>query len=199
MRGSGSSAPDTTAPAVSSTTPTTAASPVPVPAAVPAAAPAASAAVNEAPKAPSTPKAPALPTEAQFQLTATPAGATAVFDNDPSTECTVPCSLNLSKGRHTFLLKAPGYREAQRIFEVPRDPGLIVNLEKMAGSLNLITMPAGLAVSIDGKEEAKKTPATFSLPPGEHKIVIAKGAEKQEFTVDIHDGATLSRSVDWSQ
>ena len=102
-------------------------------------------------------------------------------------------------GRHTFVLKSPGYREAQRIFELPRDPGLIVNLEKMAGSLNLITTPPGVTVVIDGQEQSKKTPATFSLVPGEHKVDLVKGAEKQEFTVDIHDGTTTSRSVDWSQ
>src|ERR1019366_1616719 len=74
---------------------------------------------------PAPPKTPPGPTEASFELTTTPAGAEATFDGNAELRCTTPCSLNLAMGRHTLLLKSAGYREAQRVFTLPSDPGLI--------------------------------------------------------------------------
>jgi serine/threonine-protein kinase len=148
---------------------------------------------------PAAPRTPPGPSQFAFELTATPAGATAVFDNDSSTQCAVPCTLNLNAGRHTFNLKHPGYRDAQRIIEIPRDSGLIVNLEPLSGMLSLSTNPPGLTVIIDGQEQSKKTPATFSLAPGSHRVDVVKGSDKQELSVDISDGGTAYRTVNWAQ
>jgi serine/threonine-protein kinase len=137
--------------------------------------------------------------QSSFQLTATPAGASAVFDSDTSTRCSTPCSLMLSNGRHTFTVTAEGYRDAIRIIEVPRDGGLIVNLEKMSGTLSVTTTPAGLTVLVDGQEQPRKTPALFMLNPGTHQVTVIKGTEKQSFSIDIHDGSTVVRTLDWSQ
>ena len=112
------------------------------------------------------PKTPPGPTEASFELTTTPAGAEAVFDGNAELKCTTPCNLNLAMGRHTLLLKNAGYREAQRVFTLPSDPGLIVNLEATVGTLSLVTNPPGLTVIIDGQEQSRKTPANFSLAGG---------------------------------
>jgi serine/threonine protein kinase len=142
--------------------------------------------------------APTAPTEGAFQLTATPAGSKAVFDHNSELSCTSPCNITLPAGRHTFQVTRAGYRDAQRIIEIPRDTGLIVNLEKMAGMLSVSSNPRGLPVFIDGQEQTEKTPATFTLPPGPHHVDVAKGSDKQSFTVDIHDGGTVTRSVDWA-
>ncbi len=150
------------------------------------------------PRAPE-PRAPAPPSESEFQLTATPVGATAVFDSDPARKCTTPCNISLAAGRHTFLVTSAGYRDVQRIIDIPHDAGLIVNLERMSGTLHVNTTPSGLVVLIDGQEQPRKTPASFVLLPGPHRIEVVKGAEKQEFTVEIHDGATITRTVDWAQ
>jgi serine/threonine-protein kinase len=143
-------------------------------------------------------KLPPAPSEASFQVTATPAGATAVFDKNLM-ECTAPCSVTLSAGRHTLVVRSAGYRDAARIIDIPQDPGLIINLERMAGTLSLITNPPGLVVSIDGQEQARKTPATFTLAPGPHRIEVVKGSERHPISVEIHDGSTIERTVDWSQ
>jgi serine/threonine protein kinase len=145
------------------------------------------------------PRAPALPSETMFQLTATPAGATAVFDGDSARKCATPCNISLPPGRHTFLVTSAGYRDVQRIIDIPHDAGLIVNLERMSGTLHVTTNPSGLAVLIDGQEQPRKTPATFVLLPGQHRVEVVKGTEKQEFTVEIHDGSTITRTVDWAQ
>ncbi len=120
-----------------------------------------------------------------------------MFDNN-AMECTVPCSVMLSAGRHTLLVRSAGYRDASRIIEIPRDPGLIINLERMVGTLSLTTTPTGLTVFIDGQEQARKTPATFTLAPGPHRVEVLKGTERHAIAVEIHDGSTIERSVDWS-
>jgi serine/threonine protein kinase len=142
-------------------------------------------------------KLPALPVESMFQLTATPEGATAVFDGDAARKCTTPCNISLPAGRHTFLVRSAGYRDVQRIIDTPHDAGLIVNLERMSGTLHVISNPPGLTVQIDGQPQPTKTPATFVLLPGTHKVTVVKGTEKQDFSVEIHDGSTISRTIDW--
>jgi serine/threonine protein kinase len=141
--------------------------------------------------------APTAPAEGAFQLTATPAGSKVVFDQNSGLSCTAPCNITLPAGRHTFLVTRAGYRDAHRIIEIPRDTGLIVNLEKMVGMLSVSSSPRGLPIFIDGQEQTQKTPATFTLPPGPHHVEVAKGSDKQSFTVDIHDGGTVARNVDW--
>ncbi len=148
---------------------------------------------------PAAPKTPPGPTEASFELTTTPAGAEAVFDGNAELKCTTPCNLNLAMGRHTLLLKNAGYREAQRVFTLPSDPGLIVNLEATVGTLSLVTNPPGLTVIIDGQEQSHKTPANFPLPVGEHRVQVLRGAEKQEFTAQIRDNVVSQKNIDWGQ
>jgi serine/threonine protein kinase len=148
---------------------------------------------------PPQPKTPPSPTEAAFELTTNPAGAEAVFDSKPELRCTTPCSLNLAMGRHTLAIKHQGYREAQRVFSLPNEPGLIVSLEATLGTLSLTTSPAGLTVFIDGQEQARKTPANFPLSVGEHRVQVNRGNEKQDFSVDIRDGVVSQKSIDWGQ
>jgi serine/threonine-protein kinase len=130
---------------------------------------------------------------ATFQLTTSPRGAEAIFDG--SERCTAPCSVTLSMGRHTFVAHLAGYREAQRIIDIPRDTGLIVDLTRATGTLSLISVPPGLTVFVDGQEQSQKTPAHLTLNVGQHKIQVATGAIKQEFTVDVHDGSLITRTV----
>jgi serine/threonine protein kinase len=138
-----------------------------------------------------------LPGAGPFQLTTNPPGAKAIFDADSSTECTSPCKLELPSGRHAFVVTHAGYHDAQRVIEIPRDTGLIVDLSPMAGTLSIATTPAGLAVVIDGKEQARRTPMSVTLPVGEHRVQVLRGSDRQEFTVQIQDGAISSRTIEW--
>lgn len=143
------------------------------------------------------PAAPPAPTEAMFTLTTSPAGAEAIFDYKPELHCTTPCGINLAMGRHTLTIRHQGYRETQRVFSLPSEPGLIVSLEAASGTLALVTNPAGLAVIIDGQEQSRKTPANFTLSVGEHRVQVNRGGEKQDFSVDIRDGVISQKSIDW--
>jgi len=167
----------------------------PAPVANKTAEPAAAAAAAPKP-APAARTAPAA-ADVAFQLTTNPAGAEAVFDGSADLHCTTPCSLNLPAGRHTLLLRHDGYREAQRVFTLPNDPGLIVSLEATTGTLSLATNPAGLTIVVDGQEQARKTPASLSLPAGQHRVQVLKGSEKQEFVIEIRDGVLSQKNIDW--
>ena len=166
---------------------------VPLPQPPPVAAPS-----DPAPSKPvaNTPAAPAAAKEGSFQLTASPAGATAVFDTS-GIECTTPCNLTLPAGRHSFVLHQTGYRDLQKIINIPNDTGLIVDLVPMTGTLNLLTDPPGLIVMIDGREHPQKTPVNVTLPIGPHRIQVVKGAERQELQVDLSDGQFVSKTISW--
>jgi serine/threonine-protein kinase len=154
--------------------------------------------VSTAPQLPaSSPLSSPIAAQGDFRLTTTPAGATAVFDERPSTECHTPCTITLPAGRHTFSVKSPGYREAERILEIPHDTLFNVNLEKTSGILSLQTTPAGLTVVLDGQEQTARTPTTFQLSPGVHKISLLRGSDHTDFTVEIRDGATLTRTFEF--
>ena len=150
-------------------------------------------------KAASKTSASAASTASRFQLTTTPAGAVAVFDDDPATQCVSPCETMLPSGRHTVALHHAGYRDAVRIVEIPADPGLIVDLSPTGGTFSLTTTPAGLTVIIDGQEQARKTPLSTRLAVGRHRVEVLKGSDRQVLTVDIQDGQISTKSIDWSQ
>jgi serine/threonine-protein kinase len=150
--------------------------------------------VSGVPRGPSPPPGPST-----FELTATPRGSLAIFDNDPDLHCETPCEIPLPPGRHTLTVSSKGFRDEHRIIEIPRDTGLIVNLEKSSATLTVTSNPPGLTVLIDGRAQQRKTPAMFSVTPGRHRVEVAKGAEKRASDVDIRDGATSDLSVDWSQ
>lgn len=133
-----------------------------------------------------------------FRLTTNPAGAEASFDGDASSHCTSPCALMLPMGRHSLTVHHTGYRETQRIFTLPDETGLIVNLEAAVGSLNLVTNPSGLTVVIDGSQKDSKTPASFTLPVGTHHIEVLRGSEKQEFSVEIRDAVLTQKNISWN-
>jgi hypothetical protein len=137
---------------------------------------------------------PALPSEATFHLTTAPAGAEAVFDS--SQKCTTPCTVTLPNGRHTFVAHKVGFREAHRIFEIPQDSGLIVDLIRATGMLSLTSQPSGCSIVVDGQEQAQKTPASLMLGVGQHRIQVLQGTRREEFMIDIRDGAIVNRAVE---
>jgi hypothetical protein len=83
------------------------------------------------------------------------------------------------------------------VFRLPDDPGLIVNMTARSGTLSVVSTPPGLAIFIDGQEQARKTPASLTLPVGTHRVQVVKGDDRQDLTVDIRDGVFTERSVDW--
>jgi serine/threonine-protein kinase len=154
------------------------------------------AAQPEAKERPSS-KAPPPPVDSVFNVTTSPSSADVIFDHSPALKCVSPCSMTLPTGRHTFEVRHSGYRDAQRIIDIPRDTGLIVDLVRATGVLSLVSNPPGLAIVIDGQEQTQKTPASLTLPIGPHRVQVIKGSDKQEFMVEIADGTLSSKFIEW--
>lgn len=146
---------------------------------------------------PSTPEPLPSPPSGPFEVTTYPAGAQIVFDADSTSRCAAPCRTVLSRGRHTFVVRLDGYRETQRIIDIPHDTGLIIDLVPLTGVLMLTTVPSGLPVFIDGREQQQRSPASFTLPVGQHRVTVTRGSQQQQFTVEVRDGITVTRTLEW--
>ncbi len=128
------------------------------------------------------------------QMMASPPGAQLIVDGSNQLACNAPCSVTLTPGRHTLLAKADGYRDTHRIFEIPRDASLSVDMERMAGTLNITTTPPGSTIILNGKPRPEKTPAALSLPVGSYRLQVVNGnLRSDEETVEIRDGGMSSR------
>ncbi len=169
----------TPAPAAETPTPTPVATPAPAPIATPKPQP-----VKTVP----------APFQSSFQLTTSPADAEAVFDGDQ--HCITPCTVKLAEGRHTFVVRHEGFRDENRIIQVPQDTGLIVDLQKATGTLSLISKPAGLMVMVDGQMQRQRTPVSLTLAVGTHQIRVTDGTHTEDFSVEVHDGVLLARTVE---
>ena len=172
--------------------PTPEATPTPVDTPAPTPAP-----TPDEPPPPPTPRPVQPAADAIFQLTTSPAGAEAIFDGER--RCITPCTMTLATGRHTFVVRHAGFRDAHRIIELPQDTGLIVDLTRASGTLSLISVPPGLTVIVDGQEQSRKTPVSLTLPVGQHQIRVTDGSRKQDFSVDVRDGALVSRTIELTQ
>lgn len=144
-------------------------------------------------EAPPSPK----PGPAEVRIVSTPIGARVTLDGDQSQTCTAPCSIEASFGRHTLTATVPGYGVAKRIFNVPQDEDIVVDLQPNAGLLLVTSEPSGAVVLVDG-QEAGRTPASLRLAVGQHRlIVILSGYLRAEDTVNISPEQLTSRTYRW--
>jgi hypothetical protein len=135
--------------------------------------------------------------EGTFLLEATPEGSEAVFNG--GARCFTPCTMTLPTGRNVFVIRHAGYRDEQRIIEVPRDTRLEVKLVPAIGTLSLISNPPGMTITVDGKDQPNKTPAILTLATGPHQVQVALGSIRQQFKVEILDGVVTEKTVGLSQ
>jgi hypothetical protein len=114
-----------------------------------------------------------------------PAGAHVVIDGGVS--CTSPCTLSLPPGRHTLAVQADGYDIARRIFNVPGDTSLYIQLAHDTGDVVLTSVPTGADILVDG-HQAGRTPITLHLSIGTHRISWVQGQNQHEETIEVSSG-----------
>jgi serine/threonine protein kinase len=119
-----------------------------------------------------------------FHFGSNPAPARVVVDNNNRLTCLTPCELPLPRGRHTFLMSAPGYDPVQRIMQVPESTTSFASLTEGLKTVRLISAPPGAALSVDGKPKGQ-TPMTLRLAVGQHKIRITKDDTATERTINV--------------
>lgn len=139
---------------------------------------------------------PSKPGPMEVQITTTPSGVHVILDGDQSLACTSPCSMELSPGRHTLSATGPGLGIEKRIFNIPEDRQIIVNLQQNAGMLLVTSEPSGAWVQVDGMD-AGRTPASLRLSVGQHHLVVLNGKLRAEDTVNISREQVASRTYRW--
>ncbi len=154
--------------------------------------------IPEPPRRPPATPRPAPSSEQTVRITTIPPGATVALNGDSGVNCTSPCALQLAAGRHTLTATLAGYRRVLKIFEVPKELSLILQLERMQGRVMVKTTPAGAAIFVNGQERPEKTPAFLSLPAGKYKIaVVREGLSREEEEVEIRDGGITNMEINW--
>jgi hypothetical protein len=129
------------------------------------------------------------------ELLTEPPGAKMVVDGRSDLTCNAPCTLNLPNGRHTVSGELSGFNIARRIFNVPQDDSIFVNLGKSMGVLVVTSTQSGCAVLVDGHQSGY-TPATLHLTAGSHRIAVVSRATRHEETVQVQtDGFDVERFI----
>ena len=132
------------------------------------------------------------------EIRSTPPGAQITVDDGKVEGCTSPCSLDLAPGRHVLVAQLDKYETTNKIFNLPADSKLNVNLRRQTGTVAVSSSPAGASIIVDGVEHPEKTPTMLTLPIGKHKVTVllaGRGEKTREFNID--DGAQLDYSVNF--
>ena len=119
------------------------------------------------------------------------------MDGNSNQTCKTPCILPLNPGRHALSADLTGYRPYPRVFNVPQDSDIFLQLSKTSGTLSVTSNPTGAAIEIDGQMQSKRTPAVFNFAPGNYHVKVSRSGAFLEFDVQIHDGEFVNKRVDF--
>jgi len=131
------------------------------------------------------------------QFLTEPPGALVTVDGDSALACKTPCILALSGGRHALTVQMTGYRPYPRVFSVPQDGDLFLQLTKVFGTLSITSEPPGATIEMDGTMQGKRTPAVFNLAPGTYHMKVARSGASIDFDVQLRDGEFINKRVDF--
>jgi serine/threonine protein kinase len=192
-------------PPESSVQPVTLSPPAPTPEPTPvkpspvAASPKPAPANADPPPTPKTDEVHAPPSSADraVQFLTDPPGALVTVDGNADLSCRTPCTLKVASGRHVMDLSHAGYRPYPKIFNVPQDSDIFLQLTRMQATLSITSNPPGAAVFLNGEEQSKRTPATFNVAPGSYQVRVTRGGVPLEFEVQLHDTEFLSKNVNF--
>jgi serine/threonine-protein kinase len=136
-----------------------------------------------APKRPIKPKL----TTGDLQVISEPAGAHVDIDGQTRPEWVTPFLADkLPAGKHTVTYAMPNFGTEKRTVDVAAGKKGTVDakLTTTVGTVKIASTPAGADITLNGKATGQKTPATLSLPPGNHVIKLHKDGF-QEATENI--------------
>jgi serine/threonine protein kinase len=133
--------------------------------------------------------------ERTVQVLTDPPGAQIVVDSDSARTCKTPCMLSVATGRHVLNANLPGYRSYPRVFSVPQESDIFLQLSKTTGTLSVSSSPPGATIEINNEAQSKNTPAVFNLTPGTYRVRVARNGTFLDFEVDLKDGQFVSKNV----
>jgi hypothetical protein len=131
--------------------------------------------------------------DSDVELLTEPPGAKMIVDGRSDLACNSPCTLSLASGRHTVTAELAGYNLGRRIFNVPNEESLFVNLGKNMGVVVVTSAVIGCTVLVDGRPSGS-TPATLHLTAGPHRVAVVGRTSRHEETVQVQtDGFDVER------
>ena len=135
--------------------------------------------------------------EPSVQFLTDPPGAQVIIDGNSAMTCKTPCMMPLALGRHALTAQLAGYRPYPRVFSVPQDADLFLQLTKASGTLSITSEPPGALIELDGTPQGKRTPAMFTLAPGAYHVKVARSGAFIDFDVQLKDGEFVNKRVDF--
>ncbi len=195
------SPPETTSPV--SAAPASPAPDAPSPAAVAAATPAPAKASPKVPQVSAPPRRSITPPPVEpkadavqsVQFVTVPPHALVTVDGNQA--CRAPCLLSLSSGRHSMNVTLDGYRPYPKVFNVPAEDEIFLQLTKASGTLSVTSNPSGASIEINGEVQARRTPAVFNFAPGSYRVKVSRSGASLEFDVQLKDGEFITKRVDF--
>jgi len=133
--------------------------------------------------------------EKTVQFLTDPPGAKVTIDDNASLTCKAPCMLPLPLGRHTMNAQLAGFRSYPKVFNIPQDGDIFLQLSKAVGTLSVTSNPPGATIEINNEMQEKKTPAIFNLPPGTYHVRVARSGAFLDFEAEIKDQAVVVKNV----
>ena len=131
------------------------------------------------------------------QFVTVPPNALVTVDSNPAQSCRAPCLLSLSSGRHSMTVTLEGYRPYPKVFNVPADDEIFLQLNKASGTLSVTSNPSGAMIEINGEMQARRTPALFNFAPGNYRVKVSRNGAFLEFDVQLRDGEFINKRVDF--
>lgn len=109
------------------------------------------------------------------KLEGEPGAQVKVDDENGSVACTLPCSLDLAPGRHTFFVVKEGYQPGEITAEIPANQVTAVRarLNTQTGAVVVSSDVRDALITVDGAAVGF-TPAVLSTPVGKHTVVISQ-------------------------
>ncbi|MBC7928211.1 MAG: protein kinase [Bryobacteraceae bacterium] len=156
---------------------------------------------DEPTSAVTTPPAPGSPPEPDetatpgTRLVTNPPGALLVVDGSSDLSCQAPCTLALSKGRHTLAATLDGYRRTLRILEIPKEDEIFLNLDRSSGTVMIRSEPPGAAIFINGDARSERTPAMLTLPVGRYTLDLVWEGRRESQDVQVKDAAITNVAI----
>jgi serine/threonine protein kinase len=141
--------------------------------------------------------APKSDAEQSVQFVTDPPNAQMTIDGNSVQVCKTPCMLPLSPGRHSLSVSLDGYRPYPRVFNVPQEREIFLQLSKAGGTLSVTSNPPGATIEINGEMQSKRTPAIFNYVPGSYRVKVSRNGAYLEFDVQLRDGEFVNKKVDF--
>ncbi len=141
--------------------------------------------------------APKSDVDQQVQFVTEPPNAQLTIDGNSAQSCKTPCLISLSPGRHSLNVRLDGYRPYPRIFTVPDEKEIFLQLSKSGGTLSITSSPPGASIEINGEAQSRRTPALFNYPPGNYRVKVSRNGAFLEFDVQLRDGDFVNKKVDF--